>query len=95
MRVEDYSGSVMDVESYYRYLTATQLSKMAIYGGKMLGKQDQMLDKQDQTILTIREESRKTRETVSEESQKTRSDLKKTLEYGFDDLKQQVKTKDL
>lgn len=39
----------MDVESYYRYHTATQLSKMA-YGGKMLGKQDILIDKQDQML---------------------------------------------
>jgi acylphosphatase len=38
--VEDYSGNVMRIESYYRYLTAMQLSKIATYGGKMLEKQD-------------------------------------------------------
>ncbi len=102
LRAEDYSGSVMDVESYYRYLTATQLSKMATYGGKMLDKQDLMVDKQDiligkqdETISTIRDESQKTRDTVREESHKTRDDLKDTLERGFDGLRQQVEAKDI
>lgn len=43
-----------------------------------------MLDKQDETISTMREESQKTRDTVREESQKTRDDLKGLLERGFD-----------
>ena len=42
--VEDYSGNVMKIESYYRYLTAMQLSKIAAYGGKMLEKQDSLLE---------------------------------------------------
>ncbi len=47
---EDYSGNVMRMESYYRYLTAMQLSKIATYGGKMLEKQDSMLEKQDSML---------------------------------------------
>ncbi|RSN69203.1 acylphosphatase [Candidatus Korarchaeum cryptofilum] len=48
IQVEDYSGSVMEIESYYRYLTALQLEKIATYGGQMLKKQDSMLEKQDE-----------------------------------------------
>ncbi len=38
--VEDYEGNVMKAENYYRYLTATQLSKIGTYGIRMLEKQD-------------------------------------------------------
>ncbi len=48
--VEDYEGTVMKVESYYRYLTAMQLSKIGTYGGRMLEKQDNTLQKQDTMI---------------------------------------------
>lgn len=47
IKVEDYEGYVMKIESYYRYLTAMQLFKIATYGGKMLEKQDKMIEKQD------------------------------------------------
>jgi acylphosphatase len=50
VEVEDFIGNVMKIESYYRYLTAMQLSKIATYGGKMLGKQDEMLGKQDEML---------------------------------------------
>ncbi len=33
----------MSIEDYYRYLTASQLSKIATYGGKMLEKQDETI----------------------------------------------------
>lgn len=41
--VEDYEGTVMKTESYYRYLTATQLAKIAEYGGRMIEKQDETI----------------------------------------------------
>jgi len=59
---EDYEGNVMKTEGYYRYLTAMQLSKIATYGGKMLKKQDsmlegqeKMLDKQDEHVQITKE----------------------------------------
>ena len=48
--VEDVTGNVMKIESYYRYLTAMQLSKIATIGGKMLDNQDISLDKQDKML---------------------------------------------
>jgi len=30
--IEDYSGSVMKIDNYYRYLTSAQLGKIATYG---------------------------------------------------------------
>jgi len=61
IEMEDFIGNVMKIESYYRYLTAMQLSKIATYGGKMLEKQDlnieitkngfnDMLTKQDESL---------------------------------------------
>ncbi|NOZ58113.1 MAG: acylphosphatase [Euryarchaeota archaeon] len=50
VEVEDYAGSVMKTENYYRYLTAAQLGKIATYGGKMLKKQGEMLEKQDKML---------------------------------------------
>ncbi|MEM3694097.1 MAG: acylphosphatase [Candidatus Bathyarchaeia archaeon] len=43
INIEDYLGTVMKTESYYRYLTATQLAKMAEYGGRMIEKQDETI----------------------------------------------------
>ncbi len=74
---EEYTGTVMKAENYYRYLSAMQLSKIVTYGGKMLQKQDEtivvikgesrkMLEKQDETIAVIKEESRMTRDTLAE-----------------------------
>ncbi len=48
--VEDYEGNVMKAESYYRYLTAMQLSKIGTYGGRMLEKQENTLEKQDSML---------------------------------------------
>jgi len=50
IKIEDYNRGVMKIESYYRYLTAMQLSKIATYGGGMLEKQDSMLEKQDSML---------------------------------------------
>jgi acylphosphatase len=45
--VEYYIGNVTKIESYYRYLTAMQLPKIATYGGKMLDMQEKTLEKLD------------------------------------------------
>ncbi len=74
---EEYTGTVMKAENYYRYLSAMQLSKIITYSGRMLEKQDEtivvikgesrkMLEKQDETIAVIKEESRMTRDTLTE-----------------------------
>jgi hypothetical protein len=54
--VHDYENAVMPIESYYRYLTATQLHSIATYGGEMLEKQDETIDilrsvKEDTAII--------------------------------------------
>ncbi len=50
VKVEDLIGNVMKIESYYRYLTAMQLSKIATYGGKMLDMQEKTLGLQEKTL---------------------------------------------
>ena len=79
IKVEDYDGGVMGIESYYRYLTAMQLAKIATYGGRMLEKQDETIrvikEESEKTRQVVREESEKTRLVVREESAKTRSEL--------------------
>ena len=75
VEAEDYTGNVMKTESYYRYLTAMQLSRIATYGGNMLEKQDRMLEKQDTTICIL--------ERVSEDT----SDMKSTLSRIEADVK--------
>ncbi len=47
---EDYDGEAMKIENYYRYLSSVQLSKISTYGGRMLEKQDMMLEKQEEHI---------------------------------------------
>ena len=92
----DYEGRVMGVESYFRYLNAMQLSRIATYGGAMLGKQDMMLEKQDETIAVIREESGKTREVVRGESRVTREGITGALKEGFGGVKKEhVRTREL
>ncbi len=70
----------------------------------MLGKQDRtieilesvegdtskMLDKQDETIKTIKEESEKTREIVMDEGEKTRGLLKEKIEEDVEWIKEEI-----
>ncbi len=83
VEVEEYDGSVMKTESYYRYLTAMQLAKIATYGGKMLEKQDSALSKMDEMLLKQDQMLLKQDETikvVKEESEKTRTELGKKID---------------
>ena len=50
IKILDYEGPVMKIESYYRYLITTLLSTIATYGRNMFDKMDQMLDKQDKNF---------------------------------------------
>lgn len=90
----DYDGPVMGVESFYRYLTASQLSKIGTYGGMMLEKQGEMLGKQAETIEVIKAESQKTRDELSsvikDEGEKTRDTLSKHLTDDIADLRQEI-----
>jgi acylphosphatase len=72
IEVEEYRGFVRSIDSYRQSLMVNQLNKIVQVGLKML-------QKQDETIKIIREESKKTREylagVIKEESKKTREYL--------------------
>ncbi len=91
--VEDYSGTVMRIDSYYRYLTAMQLSKIAAYGGRMLDKQDKMLDKQD-SLIKITEKGFTDMKTgfveVREEIRSVRDDFREMFMHEVSELRSEI-----
>ncbi len=89
IRIEEYRGRVRDIERFRASFNTAQLSKIVQIGLKMLEKQDLMLQKQDETIIVIREESEKTRKEIKEVSSK----LDKTnelLERRFEKLEEEI-----
>jgi len=70
--VRSYADTVMSIDAFRQSFMVTQLAKLAQTGVSMLGKQDAMLEKQDETIAVIKEEGEKTREVVREEGELTR-----------------------
>jgi len=64
IKVEEFKGKVRTIDSYRNSLMIEQLNKIVQVGLKMLDKQDLMLQKQDETIRVIKEESEKTRKTI-------------------------------
>jgi acylphosphatase len=70
--VEEYPEEIRGIDSFRQSFMVSQMAKLVQVGVGMLTKQDMMLEKQDETINAIREESEKTRVTVKEESKKTR-----------------------
>jgi len=73
IKVEDYDGFVRPIDSYRQSLMVNQLNKIVQVGLKIL-------QKQDETIRVIREESERTREelkeVIREESEKTREEIR-------------------
>jgi len=92
VEVEDLIGNVMKIESYYRYLTAMQFSKIATYGGKMLEKQDMLLEKQDESLkmlnsmLDKQDESLKTLNNINSDTSEIKSTTK-TMEMDIRDAR--------
>lgn len=82
VKVEDYNGNVMKIESFYRYLTAMQLSKIANYGGKMLEKQDFHIEISRNGFNDMKDELKETRNEIKE----MRSDMNE----GFAGIKEEV-----
>lgn len=78
VEVEDLIGNVMKIESYYRYLTAMQLSKIATYGGKML-------EKQENTIGILQD----LKQDTSDLKQET-SDMRKDIRTGLTAVKEEI-----
>jgi len=79
---EDYTGNVMKTESYYRYLTAMQLSRIATYGGNMLEKQDRMLEKQDLQMEITK--------NGFDDMRKGFAEVKEEMKAGFTDVKEEI-----
>ncbi len=79
----------MGIESYYSYLTAMQLAKIATYGGRMLEKQDETIKE----IGTVKEEIKATREEVKATREELSSKLDRTnelLERRFERLEEEI-----
>jgi acylphosphatase len=76
VEVRSYADTVMSIDAFRQSFMVTQLAKIAQTGVSMLGKQDAMLGKQDETIAVIKDEGEKTRAVVQEESEKTRAIVK-------------------
>ncbi len=84
--VEEYKGKVRDIERFRASFNTTQLSKIVQVGLRML-------EKQDETIKVIREESEKTREDLKKEIKQVSSKLDKTnelLERRFEKLENEI-----
>jgi len=80
IKKDEHKGRIMSIEGYYRYLTASQLSKIATYCGKML-------ENQDKTIAVIKEEGEKIREELGTKIDITRDELKYEVSGLREDLK--------
>jgi acylphosphatase len=106
IEVEEYRGFVRSIDSYRQSLMVNQLNKIVQVGLKMLEKQDLMLQKQDETIKIIREESEKTREylgkkidetreylagVIREESKETREYLGEKIDSAKDEIVREVR----
>jgi len=92
MRVEEYHGTVRDIERFRASLTSTQLSKIIQVGLVMVEKQDLMLKKQDETIAAVKE-VKKAVEEVKEGVKEVSSKIDRTnelLEKRFQRLEEEV-----
>ncbi len=86
IRIEEYRGRVRDIERFRASFNTAQLSKIVQVGLKML-------EKQEETIRVIREESEKTREDLKKEIKEVSSKLDKTNELlgeRFEKLEEEI-----
>ncbi|MFA4956960.1 MAG: acylphosphatase [Candidatus Methanoperedens sp.] len=89
IEMEDFIGNVTKIESYYRYLTAMQLSKIATYGGKMLEKQDLNIDitrNGFNDMLIKQDESLKILNNINNDTSAIKSTMK-TMEMDIRDAR--------
>jgi acylphosphatase len=93
IKIEEFKGYVRSIDSYRQSLMINQLNKIVQVGLKMLEKQDLMLQKQDETIKIIREESEKTREYLGKKIDKLGEKIDESREYigeKIDSVKDEV-----
>ena len=79
IKVEEYVGSVREIDRFRNSFNTAQLSEIVQVGLKML-------EKQDETIKVIKEESEKTRQTVREESEKTRGEIGAKIDSAKEEI---------
>ena len=88
VKVEEYEGFIRSIDSYRQSLMVNQLNKIVQVGLKML-------EKQDETIKVIKEESEKTREYLSkvirEESEKTRDYLSMVIREESEKTREEIR----
>ncbi|GCC10396.1 acylphosphatase [archaeon] len=89
--VKEYTGYIPTIDSFLLTFVAGQLNKGVPAILRIDEKQDKMLQKQDETIAVIKEESHKTRETVREESQETRETIVGESRMARDTLVEHLK----
>jgi acylphosphatase len=75
VEAEDFTGNVMKTESYYRYLTAMQLSRIATYGGNMLEKQDSLLEITQKGFDEMKTGFREVKEEVGKGSAEVKNEI--------------------
>ena len=90
IKVEEYVGSVREIDRFRNSFNTAQLSKIVQVGLKMLEKQDETIkvikEESEKTRLTVREESEKTRQTVREESEKTRGEIGAKIDSAKEEI---------
>ena len=75
IKIEEYKEAIMEIERFRAAFNSAQLSKIVQSGIKLLQKTDEI-------IGSIKEESEKTRQVVVEESEKTRQTIKEEAKKG-------------
>jgi len=88
IRVEEYRGTVRDIEKFRASFTSTQLSKIIQVGLVMVEKQDLMLKKQDETIAAVKE-VKKSVEEVKEGVKEVKKAVEEVKE-GVNEVKKAV-----
>jgi len=90
---DDYKRNIRTTESFSRWLANDQLYKFAEIGTIMLGKQDIMIEKQDETIKEIRDgfgDMTKRQEETIEEIRDLRGDLKSYFDSRISKLEKDI-----
>ena len=98
IKTEDYSGFIMDIESYSRYLTGEQLAKIAGYGRMMISEIKEVGEKVDKTGKELGEKIDNVGDKVDSVGEKVEAVGEKvdSVAKGIDELKtEHIKTREL
>lgn len=86
---EEYEGSVMSTEGFYRMLSLEQLVKIVNVGLSMLEKQDAMLGKQD-TMLGKMDLMLEKQDAMIDEIRALRQDLKSWMDERLSRIEREI-----